>query len=306
MKNVFKRCNSSFATRPGMKGNLRLISYNISSIYVSWKRCYLVLSKGKEKDDFPSWCAGLIDGDGSFLLSKSGAPSCEITLGEGEEDILFKIKERLGGSISHRGSRKAYRWRLHNLLGMAHLLSLVHNRCRLPLRIAQCERVAQQIKESSFLKKRGAVLNFSLNTAEEETPISSKGGIHGNSWLAGFFDAEGYFHVNRSTLQGSITLSQKTPELLEDIREELGGGVYFDTSWKGYLYAASSAEHCERWFSYFKKYPLQSKKKSAKLVQFKRYRLFLSRGYHRLKEEDRKYARFHRLLKELSGKKSTI
>jgi hypothetical protein len=255
-----------------------------------------ILSPAKKRDDFPSWCAGVIDGDGCFLLSKSKAPSCEITVGEGEEDILFKIKERLGGAISHRISTRAYRWRLHNLVGMAHLLSLVYNRCRLPIRVTQCERVAQQIKESSFLKKRGVVINFS--------PLKERK-IRGNGWLAGFFDAEGYFHVNTSTLQGSITLFQKTPELLQEIREELGGRVYFDTCWNGYLYAASYAEDCERWFSYFKQYPPRSKKKSAKLVQFKRYRLFLSRGYHRLGGEDRKYARFRRLLGEFSPPKES-
>lgn len=244
---------------------------------------------------FPSWCAGVIDGDGCFLLSKSGGVSCEITVAEEEKDILYRIKERWGGSISHRVSSKAYRWRLHNLVGVARLLSSVYNRCRLPIRVAQCERVAQRVRESSFLKRRGVVVELPPRT-EERTSVVEDG------YLSGFFDAEGYFAVNRTTLQGSITLSQKTPEVLQQIRQELGGSVHFDSSWNGYFYAASSAEDCERWFSYLKHFPLRCKKKGGKLVQFKRYRLFLSRGYHRLQEEDRKNVRFKRLLDSIHRK----
>jgi hypothetical protein len=162
--------------------------------------------------------------------------------------------------------------------------------------MTQCDRVAQRVKESTFLKKHGVVVH--LPSREENPP----GGIKENGWLSGFFDAKGYFFVNRTTLQGSITLSQKTPEVLEEIRASMGGCLFKDSNWGGYLYAASSAEDCERWFSYFKHFPLRCKKKGAKLVQFKRYRLFLSRGYHRLKEDDRKNARFRRLLKEIHQK----
>jgi hypothetical protein len=102
--------------------------------------------------DFADWCAGVIDGDGRFLLSKGGYPSCEITVGEGEEDIPQQIKEVVGGSISPRLSSKSYRWRMHDLRGVAYLLSLVYGRLRLAIRVEQCEKVAQCLVRSPLAR----------------------------------------------------------------------------------------------------------------------------------------------------------
>jgi len=50
--------------------------------------------------------AGLIDGDGSFNVSKAGYSSCEIVLHEKEIQALYKISAVFGGSVSPRvGSR---------------------------------------------------------------------------------------------------------------------------------------------------------------------------------------------------------
>lgn len=245
---------------------------------------------------FADWCAGVIDGDGCFLLSKGGYPSCEITVGEGEEEILHQIKEVVGGSISPRISSKSYRWKIHHLRGVAHLLSLVHGRLRLAVRVEQCEKVAQCVARSPFLKKGGIDLSFlnpPKNTPPEAAPHSVKSSalpspleVEENGWLSGFFDAEGYFQVNRTTYQPSITLSQKREEILQLVKKGLGGRVYFDRSWEGYLYAASSAEDRERWFSYLDRYPPRSKKKWERYRQFKEYCRLLRRGDHPLKEGD--------------------
>lgn len=45
------------------------------------------------------WLAGLIDGDGCFLLSKAGYGSFEITMGLKDEHCLNQIKQRYGGSL---------------------------------------------------------------------------------------------------------------------------------------------------------------------------------------------------------------
>jgi hypothetical protein len=47
---------------------------------------------------FNQWLAGLIDGDGSFLLSKKGYASLEIVMEVRDKHALYQIKERFGGS----------------------------------------------------------------------------------------------------------------------------------------------------------------------------------------------------------------
>jgi hypothetical protein len=95
----------------------------------------------KSKTHFQDWLAGLIDGDGCFLVSKHGYTSCEITVGEDEKDVLYRVKQELGGSVTVRTGVRAYRWRLHNRKGMLNLVFLVNNRLRLPIRQKQLENV---------------------------------------------------------------------------------------------------------------------------------------------------------------------
>jgi hypothetical protein len=248
-----------------------------------------------QENDFGYWCAGIIDGDGCILLSKKGYPSAEITVGEDEVDILYKIKKYVGGSINHRKSTKSYRWRLHNRSGIANLLRYILYRTLNPTVTERCGQVAKLLYATiSNDNEKKKLIEIQIKKTES--------GILENAWLSGFFDAEGYFAINSSTYQASITLSQKTKPLLEYIAESLGGIIHFDRSPNGYLYEASSKEDCDRWFGYLQKYPLRSKKKSSRYIQFCRYRLFLQRGYH-LSGNVRKKTRFINLHKALCRKK---
>lgn len=46
---------------------------------------------------FKEWLAGLMDGDGYFLLSKNGYNSCEIT--DRDKKVLYLIQHRYGGTV---------------------------------------------------------------------------------------------------------------------------------------------------------------------------------------------------------------
>jgi len=46
---------------------------------------------------FRQWLAGLIDGDGYFLLSKNGYNSCEITMDARDKKVLYLIQHKYGG-----------------------------------------------------------------------------------------------------------------------------------------------------------------------------------------------------------------
>ncbi|RYE16101.1 MAG: hypothetical protein EOP34_00320 [Rickettsiales bacterium] len=83
--------------------------------------------------------AGLIDGDGSLLVSKSGYPSCEITMSLQDEHALAIIKQKLGGSIKLRSGVKALRYRLHNKKGMTELINRINGKIRHTSRIKQLE-----------------------------------------------------------------------------------------------------------------------------------------------------------------------
>lgn len=263
----------------------------------------------KSKTHFQDWLAGLIDGDGCFLVSKHGYTSCEITVGEDEKDVLYRVKQELGGSVTVRTGVRAYRWRLHNRKGMLNLVFLVNNRLRLSIRQKQLENVKNALslstKEDTIvldpnINKHGGMMqkvhpkgtvNKSerfiesndkgyTNSVPKKAVFSSLKSISNNYWLTGFFDAEGYFNVNRANLQCTITLSQKEADILHTIQKEMGGAVHFDKSWQGYVYSASSKLDLEKWFFYFSTYALKCSKKVILLKRFQRIILFKSRRYH--------------------------
>lgn len=235
----------------------------------------------KSKNFFHHWLAGVIDGDGSLLVSKAGYSSCEITVGERERQILTVIKGWLGGKITRRTGVAALRWRLHHKKGMLLLVAAINGKL--------LRRESQQ-----QLARLCQVLNVELKSPGQFSPQ--------NAWLAGFYEVEGYFNVNSTTLQCSVTLSQKDDSILREIQREMSGRIYWDRSWRGWLYAASSLEDIARWVDYFSKYPLCSWKQ-YQLKRFKRIILLKGRGVH-LTRKGPPWKRLERLIKEFPSQKS--
>ena len=91
---------------------------------------------------FNQWLSGLIDGDGSFQVSKKGYTSCEITVALHDERMLRTIQNFLGGSIKLRSGAKAVRWRLHNKPGMINLVNRVNGNIRHSNRLLQLNKVS--------------------------------------------------------------------------------------------------------------------------------------------------------------------
>jgi len=181
----------------GSSETIRVTSYNIS-----------------EFDQFGYWLAGLIDGDGYLSVSKTGYTSCEITLHESEVQTLYYIKSILSGSVTKRIKSKAYRWRLHNKLGMEILIDLINGKLK------SSRKHIQLIKVCNALNIR-PILTSNISTQ--------------NAWFTGFFDAKGSFNCNSSTYQLSISLSQKDKTILENILIQFKVGT-MRGSWKGYKY----------------------------------------------------------------------
>ena len=181
-------------------------------------------------DIFGSWLAGLIDGDGSLLLSGSKkVVSVEITLDAKDIQCLHKIKATLGfGSITKRSGVNAYRYRVYK---KEHVLTILH---LINGYLLTASKHAQLIKLCSFYGP-----NITPFIPDYPTSLLI---IKNSSWLAGFFDAEGHFTVmNKFTL--SCNLAQKDKLILESIKDSLQlGHVRYDKSWDGWIYTISNKE----------------------------------------------------------------
>jgi len=163
------------------------------------------------------WLAGLIDGDGCFLLSQKSYGSLEITMDIRDTLCLYKIKNIYGGSIKLRSNSKSMRYRLHHKQGLINLLNDVNGLIRHSTRLIQYHKLC--IKYNIIMK------NTSLL-------------IYNNNWMGGFFDADGTICINKITKRLYISISQKTQELLIPLKVLYKGEIYIDrnsNTFKWYL-----------------------------------------------------------------------
>jgi hypothetical protein len=175
-------------------------------------------------DNFNNWLAGLIDGEGSFLINKQGYGSCEITLHEEDIQTLYFIKKFLNyGNITKRSNVKAYRIIINKIENIKDLINRLNGKLNTP------EKQLQFIKICQIFNITPTFPNNSLNFA----------------WLSGFIDGEGYFSIrNKDTL--TISIGQKNPKILYRIQEIIpGSNIYYDKSWKGFNLCITKREIIE-------------------------------------------------------------
>ena len=211
---------------------IRLLNTHIRSIHKNSN------SYGNLK--LKQWLAGLIDGDGSFLLSKKGYASLEITMAIRDERAIQTVKNVYGGSIKLRSNANALRYRLHHKEGLSNLIKDVNGHIRNPYRLVQLNKIC---------------INYGISLI-----LPEKLTYH-NGWLSGFFDADGTVTINNSTTQLSISASQKTYELLSPLVDLYGGHVYIDNgSYKSFKWYITKKEDVLKSIEYFKKHPSKSAK----------------------------------------------
>jgi len=214
-------------------------------------------SYDKKDTRFNQWLAGLIDGDGTFQVSKAGYSSCEITVALADERMLRIIQNKLGGAIKPRSGVQAIRWRLHNRPGMIDLVNRVNGYIRHNNRLVQLNRVCTIL----------GLRTLSPDDLHVE---------HG--WFAGFFDADGTigYYLKGLNAHPQLTLSV-TNKLYTDVVHFLNifdGAIYFDKSKNGYYkWTVQSELNLTNFLKYAKVCPPQS---------IKRNRLFLVKEYYRL------------------------
>lgn len=204
---------------------------------------------------FIEWLAGLIDGDGCFLLSQKGYGSLEITMDSRDSYCLYIIKNKYGGSVKLRSGSNSFRYRLHHRIGLLQLLEHVNGFIRNSYRILQYNKLC-----------------FKYDILIKDTLILS----YNSGWMGGLFDSDGTISINKNTNQLYISISQKTQELLILLKNLYGGEIYIDRASNTFKwYVTKKEEILYLKDNYFKKTYIYSKKKS---------RLFLIDEFYKLKQ----------------------
>jgi hypothetical protein len=90
---------------------------------------------------FNQWLAGLIDGDGYFLLTKKGYSSCEITMDARDAKALYEIKHKYGGTIKPISNASAVRYKLRHKEGLISLINNINGLIRNPARLLQMNKL---------------------------------------------------------------------------------------------------------------------------------------------------------------------
>lgn len=255
VKNLLNMNNSqvtkAYNSLVGTSEAIRML--NLNKVF-TLSRGRLIHSKNDDKK-WGEWLAGLIDGDGSFLLSKKGYASLEITMDIRDEHALQIVKNAYGGSIKIRSGANALRYRLHHKSGLLKLINDVNGYIRNSNRLVQLNKLCHKYEISLIYPQK---LTFD------------------SGWLSGFFDADGTVTINSTNTQLSIALSQKTSELLQPLLEIYGGNIYIDRgSSQSFKWYITKKEDILNLINYFKKYPSRSAKKN---------RLHLIPKYYELKD----------------------
>lgn len=228
------------STQLGTSENIRLLSY-IKNITI-------------DRNKFNEWLAGLIDGDGCFLLTKKGYASLEITMDIRDSVCLYKIKNIFGGSIKIRSGSNSIRYRLHDKKGLINLINNVNGH------IHNSNRMLQLIKITKY---------YNIDFIYPQ-PLTTN-----NGWFSGFFDANGIITINKTNMQLNISVSQKTVQLLEPLVLLFNGHIYIDRSSNNFKFYITKQEDILNLIEYFKLYPCYSEKKN---------RLFLIKKFYELKQ----------------------
>nr|YP_010424044.1 NADH dehydrogenase subunit 5 [Aspergillus sclerotioniger]USH57643.1 NADH dehydrogenase subunit 5 [Aspergillus sclerotioniger] len=190
---------------------------------------------------FNEWLAGLIDGDGHFLLSKSGSARLYIVMDIRDKGALYEILHKFGGSIRPIAGAKALRYNLSNKKGLVKLIEAVNGQIRNPTRLLQLNKLCNKY-------------NISL---KYPNPLTFY-----NGWFSGFLDSDGSIYFSESSGQVFLSATQKNIYLLEPLINIYGGRV--DPSndrgeaFKYIIYRKK--EIFNMIDNYFNKYPLRTLK----------------------------------------------
>lgn len=204
------------------------------------------------------WLAGLIDGDGSLLISSSGYASCEITMDLRDEFALQQVKKKLGGSVKLRSGSKSIRYRLHHKQGILELIDRINGQLRNSIRQAQFKKWCSK---------------YSIPYKEPILRPSKE-----NAWFGGFFDADGTITIGFKNKYPELTISvsNKKAENILVYKEVFSGNIYYDKSSRTYKWSIQRKLDNLNF--------LQHLKENGSCYSSQKFRLFLIPRFYELLE----------------------
>jgi LAGLIDADG endonuclease len=209
-------------------------------------RLFSTNNKDSNEKKFNQWLAGLIDGNGSFQLSKKGYASLEITMETRDKHCLYLVKQKFGGSIKIKSNVNWLRYRLHNKEGLLFIINAVNGLIRNPNRIIQLGKICNKY---NIIMKESELLTYD------------------SGWLAGFFDSDGSIYLNLLSSQVFITVSQKNKFLLDNLVSLYGGNIYPMVKVEAFKWTVYRKDEIIKLLAYFKINPSRSaKSKRLKLL----------------------------------------
>ena len=190
---------------------------------------------------FNQWLAGLMDGDGCFILTKKGYVSCEITMDIRDKGALYEIKHKFGGAITTVSGANALRYKVRHKQGVLNFINALNGLIRNPSRMLQLNKLCVKY-DIKF--KQPLPLTFD------------------NGWYSGFIDSDGSLHLNEESGQVFISVTQKNRYILEPLQKIYGGKIYILSpkveAFKYTVFRKNELFHLMD--NYFNKYPLKTAK----------------------------------------------
>jgi LAGLIDADG endonuclease len=241
------------------------------------------------------WLAGLIDGDGCFLISAKGYASLEITVATADLPMLQKLQTLYGGGLKARAGSHSVRYRLHGKPGLLKLVKDVNGRIRNSVRQDQYRRICDLYDltftspgpynwdsgyASGLFDSDGKiVLSVKAHTAPKNTK-----GIYGK--------IERLSHATE--IQLSLGITQKYYKnlsfLTQPWNQEHFGFVTYDKSQNGYYtWYVTSRRDIFKMLHYFDFYPCHSVR-GHRVAQIKSYYALIAAGCITSKHPNLTYA----------------
>jgi len=235
--------------------------------YSAFREYYITLfgnAAHNISNNWLTWFVGFVEGDGAIQTYANGT-RVRFVLTQKESAILFHIQKKLGiGTVKHFPQGKSgnkndfYRWSVDNFSHILLLAFLFNGNLALTHRIQQLSFWIQTLN-NRFGKD--SILFISIPVT-----ISLK-----DAWLSGFTDAEGCFNVSITSnaryalgyvIKMRYLLDQKDSSILLIIRNIFGfGKVTLRSNTDGvYRYTATGFKSMNVVISYFKNFPLLTKK----------------------------------------------
>lgn len=234
-------------------GNQRLINSLVGTSETTRGTIY--------SQSFCQWLSGVIDGDGTLLISKQGYTSLEITIGLEDLYILRYIQNKFGGSVKLRSGVKAYRYRLHNKKGIEILISCING-------------YIQHSKRQIQLFQVCKILNISIIEPKQLNKESS--------WFGGFFDADGTITISmkNNIPQISVQICNKYFEDILAFKKVFQGNIYYDKSQYGsYRWSVQSKVDILHFKEYFNNTIFKSHKSKRFYLVEEYYSLYAKKAF---------------------------